>query len=393
MMRPSFLLFTLIPLCSLPVAAQTQTAAPAATSPALSAADRDFNALMEVLKNARMPENWDQLSPSQQVSDDNTRLQQLQNLQLGFIDSHPTDPRRWEIVVILRRTTARFVKEILPGYDANPVAENLVIDQPAREARLRRIGELEDAMLRATDVPARLGLDKYRPLFLARKVDDQMTFASGKPAAEIDWNALESQIDAYARDFPAKNEAVWLEVTYLRLLQAKRPDAVPARLQHSAQNPNKEVRQMVEGRLRLETTRHEPLELKFTALDGREVDLAKLRGKVVLLDFWAMWCGPCLDELPNVKAVYEKYHDHGFEVIGIAIESETDRAKLREFIAREELPWPQYFEGRKWKTSLAKDFSISSIPATLLLGPDGRLVSTSARGPFLESEVKRLLSR
>jgi thiol-disulfide isomerase/thioredoxin len=182
-----------------------------------------------------------------------------------------------------------------------------------------------------------------------------------------------------------------LENTYLSLLETQKPDATLARLQHSLQSANHEVRQLAAGRLRIETARREPLELKFTAIDGREVDLAKLRGKVVLIDFWAMWCGPCIAELPNVKAVYEEYHDRGFEIVGISLDEKADQEKLRQFVQQEGLPWPQYYDGKKWKTALAKEFSISSIPAMLLLGPDGRLASTSARGPALETEVKRLL--
>lgn len=374
------------------LAAETPPSAHAAATNASDLAERDFSLLMETLRTYDRPEN-PQDTPSEQLRAKEARMGQAQQLLFDFIESHPHSPRRWDLAVVLRRSLRQFVKDILPGYDANPVPENLVLDRTAHAARLRQIGDLEKAMLTAPDVPANLSMAKYRPLFLARMVDDQMTLAGWKSAGEVDWASLASQIDAYAHQFPDKHEAVWLEDSHLQLLAVKRPDALLARLQHSTQSANQEVRQLAGGRLRIEAARREPLALKFTALDGREVDLAKLRGKVVLIDFWATWCGPCLEELPNVKAVYEKYHDQGFEVIGVAVDAEADREKLRQFIAHEKMPWPQYFDGKKWQTSLAKDFSITSIPALLLLGPDGRLVTTVARGPRLESEVKRLLRR
>ena len=85
--------------------------------------------------------------------------------------------------------------------------------------------------------------------------------------------------------------------------------------------------------------------LKFKALDGREVDLEKLRGKVVLLDFWATWCPPCLEAIPNVRAAYERFNKEGFEIVGVSFDA--DRQRLEDVVKRENIKWPQYFDGAR----------------------------------------------
>jgi thiol-disulfide isomerase/thioredoxin len=134
-----------------------------------------------------------------------------------------------------------------------------------------------------------------------------------------------------------------------------------------------------------------PIELKFTAIDGREVDLAQLRGKVVLVDFWATWCGPCIRELPNVKEAYRRYHERGFEVIGISLDHAKAREAVLKFVKVAELPWPQYYDGKGWANTWASAFAINSIPAAWLIDQNGRVVDKNARGEQLESEVKRML--
>jgi thiol-disulfide isomerase/thioredoxin len=135
----------------------------------------------------------------------------------------------------------------------------------------------------------------------------------------------------------------------------------------------------------------EVMELKFTSLAGKEIDLADMKGKVVLIDFWATWCGPCIAELPNVRKAYEDYHDKGFEIIGISLDKAKDEAKLKSFVKDENMPWPQAFDGKGWGTALAKKYGITSIPATFLVGKDGKIVSSNLRGPALSSAVEKEL--
>ena len=120
-----------------------------------------------------------------------------------------------------------------------------------------------------------------------------------------------------------------------------------------------------------------PFDLKFTATDGTEVDFAKLRGKVVLVDFWATWCGPCVAEVPSVVATYNKLHEKGFEIIGISLDQ--DKSKLDAFVKDKAMPWRQFFDGKGWQNEIAQKFGINSIPAMWLIDKKGMVVSTNAR--------------
>jgi peroxiredoxin/Skp family chaperone for outer membrane proteins len=120
-------------------------------------------------------------------------------------------------------------------------------------------------------------------------------------------------------------------------------------------------------------------------LSGKPLSLANHRGKVVLLDFWATSSASCRAELPFVMSAYNKYHDQGFEIIGISLDQ--DQAKFTEFTQAMGLAWAQYFDGQGWQNKLAVKYGVEKIPATYLLDREGKIIGKDLRGEALPAAV------
>ncbi len=125
-----------------------------------------------------------------------------------------------------------------------------------------------------------------------------------------------------------------------------------------------------------------------TSLDGKTIDLAKLRGKVVLIDFWATWCTPCIADMPAIRRVYDEYKSRGFVVIGVSLDDEP--SVVRRFAKSKKIPWPLCALGPQGKNPIAKAYSVEGIPATFLIGPDGKVVATQIRGRALKRKLAKL---
>jgi thiol-disulfide isomerase/thioredoxin len=213
----------------------------------------------------------------------------------------------------------------------------------------------------------------------------------GDKVSPTDLPALRARVDAVVARTPAAPYRVFMEREYYELLRAHEPDAVIPFLNGLAASEVTDLAALGRGELAIEDLRRNPMELKFTAVDGTEVDLATLRGKVVLIDCWATWCVPCIKELPNIKAAVAKWGDKGFTVVGISFDRIGDREKLVKFIADEQLAWPHWFNESGGRNPFGLKYNIRSIPATFLLGKDGRLVTTDTHGAKLDAELQKLL--
>jgi peroxiredoxin len=129
-------------------------------------------------------------------------------------------------------------------------------------------------------------------------------------------------------------------------------------------------------------------ELTLNTPDGNTISLSSLKGKIVLVDFWASWCKPCRQENPEVVKLYNKYKNSGFEILGVSLDENKD--KWVEAIKQDGLPWPHVSDLKGWQSAAAQVYGIQSIPFTLLVDKEGKIIDKNLRGILLENKLKTL---
>ncbi|MCL2561100.1 MAG: TlpA family protein disulfide reductase [Rikenellaceae bacterium] len=131
-------------------------------------------------------------------------------------------------------------------------------------------------------------------------------------------------------------------------------------------------------------------EIDLPGPDGVHIKLSSLRGKYVLIDFWASWCGPCLREVPNLKAIHDDFHAKGFEIYGVSLDEEHQRDAWLQKIADYHMDWPQVSSLQGWTCPTAQRYAVTGIPKLLLLDREGRIIADGLRGEALREKVASL---
>ncbi len=284
----------------------------------------------------------------------------------AFVRDYPQSPNRWEA----RMALMQIGNSLAMLQDQEP-------DLAAQSKELRAIADDKDA-------PLNIRADAGLVLLQIASVDFD------RVRTESSARELSAAIAKFLETHPDDARRPALRLTEAQALENFDAAAARTIYEEVAGDEDPDIAQAARSGLDLMEMRAQPLELSFTAVDGRKVDLADLRGKVVLVDFWATWCPPCVEEVPQLVETYEKFRDRGFEIVGISLDS--DKGALEKFTAENKMTWPQFFDGKGWDNELAQRFKIQSVPTMWLLGKDGKLADPSPRNR-LEQAVTAALEK
>lgn len=245
-----------------------------------------------------------------------------------------------------------------------------------------RLNELEKARL---EDPRLSEEQKYE---LRSKLVQQTAMSHQQEGSTRVLEELEQGTLMLLRDFPHRPEPYEL----LSVVAANSPSATA--LKHAqtiiaSEAASADVKATARSILIRQANLNRTIKLQFTDVAGREVDLEKLRGKVVLINFWATWGGPSVQELPAILETYSRFHSRGFEVIGISLD--TEQEALTKVVAHHNLPWPQYYDGKGWSNEIAQQFSVTSVPTMWLVDKQGIVRDINARVD-LAAKVEKFLS-
>ncbi len=243
------------------------------------------------------------------------------------------------------------------------------------------VGDWVAASLRGKDVKA------TSPKAFETWVEKVMMIVNSQEDYDEQTSALANGTKVLMAQYPKRDE-----VFALRTLVATRSQPDQAKKWANdlvADNPPAEFVEVAQSLLKRLSFIGKEWDLKFTDMNGKKVDLKDYRGKVVLVTFWATWCGPCMKEMPRLMAIRDEYRSRGYEMIGISFD--TDERRMRRTVNERDMKFPQFFDGKSWNEGKGDKYGIITIPAEWLVDKQGVIRDINAREK-LEEKIEALLA-
>lgn len=279
-----------------------------------------------------------------------------------FAQRYPNDPRRWEAQLFGAQMSLSLAQVLEKTPDSKKF---LAVCQGVADA---------------PDAPREIKAEaRYNIVRSHLETEPPIGTASG----------VQDEVAAFARDFPESPHRSELQLSAIGSLEESDPAKAEGILTSLTTDANEAIATQAKGLLKMLRVTRQPLELKFKALGGADFDIAQWRGKVVLVDFWATWCGPCMAETPAMVAAYQKLHGKGFEIVGISLDE--DQAKVESVTKAKGMVWPQHFDGKGWGNEISSSYGIRSIPQLFLVNKKGMVVDTKLHDNIAEA-VEKLLA-
>ena len=243
-----------------------------------------------------------------------------------------------------------------------------------------------------------MNLSKEAQGMQQRKMTAQSTGdLDGMKKANADLDALTQNLEVYARNFIREHKKSTVSpliaiIQFGQTIKATEIDTLIAFLDPSVRKSIyvDELKKIAD---KMRTTEVGSMAPDFTlpTPQGSTFTLSSTRGKYVMIDFWAAWCGPCRQENPNVVALYAKYKDKGFDIVGVSLDREKE-AWIKA-IADDQLVWNQVSELKYWQSEIAQKYGVSAIPCTFLLDKEGKIIAKNLRGENLAKKLEELMGK